>query len=164
MKLGTWKLPTTIKHTVFQLRFQTANANSQSVERNIHRIAETFSRRDHRFFVRVVICNNQTPIFVGKFCQTFIHVKDFARACEAFTDSVIRHGLYNLGGGRDNAMTLRELVIKMEQVSNLQAVIDKENPLPAPAPMNYVSDLMLITQELDWSPEITLEKGLKSLF
>jgi len=96
--------------------------------------------------------------------RDFLHVKDFARACEAFTDSVIRHGLYNLGGGRDNAMSLRELVMKMEQVSNLQAVIDEENPLPAPAPMNYVSDLMLITQELDWSPEITLEKGLKTLF
>jgi hypothetical protein len=41
--------------------------------------------------------------------RDLLHVEDFARACEAFVDSVIRHGLYNLGGGRENALTLREL-------------------------------------------------------
>lgn len=96
--------------------------------------------------------------------RDLLHVKDFARACEAFTDSVIRHGLYNLGGGRENALTLRELVAKMEEVSGLQAIIDEENPLPAPAPMNYVTDLSLISMELDWSPKISLEEGLKDLF
>lgn len=96
--------------------------------------------------------------------RDLLHVKDFAKACEAFIDSVIRHGLYNLGGGRENALTLRELVAKMEQISGLQAIIDEENPLPAPAPMNYVTDLNLISMELDWSPKISLEEGLKDLF
>lgn len=93
-----------------------------------------------------------------------LHVEDFARACEAFVDSVIRHGLYNLGGGRENAATLRELVAKMEEVSGLQVVIDEENPAPAPAPMNYVTDLNLVKQELDWKPQTLLDEGLKSLF
>ncbi len=96
--------------------------------------------------------------------RDLLAVEDFARACEAFTDSVIRHGLYNLGGGRENALTLRGLVEKMEEITNLQAVIDEENPLPAPVPMNYVSDLSLVMQELDWKPEIGLDEGLKSLF
>ena len=68
--------------------------------------------------------------------RDILHVEDFSRACRAFVDSVIRYGLYNLGGGRENALTLRELVSKMEDVSNYQAIIDEENPLPAPAPMN----------------------------
>lgn len=96
--------------------------------------------------------------------RDLLHVRDFAQACEAFIDSVIRHGLYNLGGGAANALTLREIVAKMEEVSGLQALIDEENPLPAPAPMNYVTDLSLITQELDWTPKISLDEGLKSLF
>jgi len=96
--------------------------------------------------------------------RDLLHVQDFAKACEAFTESVIRHGLYNLGGGPKYALTLRELVQKLEEVSGLQALIDEENPLPAPVPMNYVSDLNLITQELDWKPEISLEDGLKTLF
>lgn len=96
--------------------------------------------------------------------RDLLHVKDFAKACEAFADSALRHGTYNLGGGAQNAPRLRELVSKLEEVSGLQAVIDEENPLPAPVPMHYVSDLSLITQELDWRPEIGLEEGLKSLF
>jgi nucleoside-diphosphate-sugar epimerase len=96
--------------------------------------------------------------------RDLLAVEDFSRACEAFNDSVIRHGLYNLGGGRENALTLRELVKKLEEISNLQAVIDEENPLPAPVPVNYVSDLTLIKQELDWKPDLSLDEGLKTLF
>jgi CDP-paratose 2-epimerase len=96
--------------------------------------------------------------------RDLLHVKDFAKACEAFVESTLRHGLYNLGGGPANALSLRELVGKLEAVSGLQAVIDEENPAPAPVPMNYVSDLQLVTQELDWKPEISLEDGLKTLF
>lgn len=96
--------------------------------------------------------------------RDLLHVEDLARACQAFTDSIIRHGLYNLGGGRDNAPNLRGLIEKMQEVSGYQTMIDEENPLPAPVPLNYVSDLTLIKQELDWKPEITLTEGLKSLF
>lgn len=96
--------------------------------------------------------------------RDLLHVNDFAKACEAFVDSIIRHGLYNLGGGAQNALTLRELIGKMEEVSGLQALVDEENPLPAPIPMNYVSDLSLILQELGWKPQMTLEEGLKQLF
>lgn len=96
--------------------------------------------------------------------RDFLHVKDFAKACEAFIDSALRHGTYNLGGGVKNALSLRNLVKTLEEVSGLQAVIDEENPPPPPVPMNYVSDLSLITQELDWKPEVGLEEGLKTLF
>lgn len=96
--------------------------------------------------------------------RDLLDVEDFARACQAFVDSVIRHGLYNLGGGAKNALSLRGLVEKMEEVSGCQAVIDEENSLPAPVPVNYVSDLKLIQQELDWSPKISLDEGLKKFF
>ena len=96
--------------------------------------------------------------------RDLLHVEDFARACQAFTGSIIKHGLYNLGGGRDNAATLRGLVERMQEISGYQTTIDEKNPLPAPVPMNYISDLTLIKQELDWKPEIGLNKGLKSLF
>jgi nucleoside-diphosphate-sugar epimerase len=96
--------------------------------------------------------------------RDLLHVEDFAQACDAFIDSVIRHGLYNLGGGAENTLSLRELITKMEEISGLQAVIEEENPSPAPVPINYVSDLTLIKQELDWKPEISLDEGLQRLF
>jgi nucleoside-diphosphate-sugar epimerase len=100
----------------------------------------------------------------GKPIRDILYVEDFANACQAFIDSIIRHGLYNLGGGRKNALSLRELVGKLEKVSGFQAVIDEETVLPPPFPMNYITDLDLITQELDWKPKFSLEEGLKKLF
>lgn len=100
----------------------------------------------------------------GRPRRDLLHVDDLSTAFKAFVDSVIRHGLYNIGGGYPNSMTLNELVAKLEEVSGLQAIVDREHPLPDPAPMNYVSDLSLIRQELDWEPRVRLEDGLKQLF
>ncbi|MBE7515901.1 MAG: NAD-dependent epimerase/dehydratase family protein [Chloracidobacterium sp.] len=96
--------------------------------------------------------------------RDILHVDDFARACSAFFESVIRHGLYNIGGGRANAMSLTDLITKMEEVSGLSAVIDTDHPLPAPVPLNYVTDTSLIMLELDWEPQIAVEDGLRTLF
>lgn len=126
--------------------------------------------------------DGNTPNFVGHFAESInsgmpirlpgagrprrdlLHVDDFSRACRAFFDSVIGHGLYNLGGGRKNALSLRELVAKLEAVSGLHAVTDEANPLPDPAPMDYVTDLRRITTELDWRPTVGLDDGLETLF
>ncbi|MDQ3321356.1 MAG: NAD(P)-dependent oxidoreductase [Acidobacteriota bacterium] len=111
--------------------------------------------------------NNGEPLGLpanGAPKRDLLYVEDLARACESFIDSVVRHGLYNLGGGAKNAVSLRGLITKMEEISGYQAVIDEENPLPAPFPMNYVTDLTLVGQELDWQPETELDEGLKRLF
>jgi len=111
--------------------------------------------------------NTGTPVRLpanGKPIRDLLHVEDLSKACEAFRDSVIRHGIYNLGGGRENALSLRELFDKMTDVSGYQTAIDEANPLPDPFPFNYVSDLSRIRQELDWNPEIGIEEGLRTLF
>jgi len=111
--------------------------------------------------------NNGEPLGLpgqGTPKRDYLHVDDFSTACKAFANSIIRHGLYNLGGGPSNAVTINELVKKMEEISGYQAVIDEEKSLPAPVPVNYVTDLSLVTQELDWNPEIGLAEGLRTLF
>jgi nucleoside-diphosphate-sugar epimerase len=126
--------------------------------------------------------DENTPGFVGHFADAInkgesirlpgggrprrdlLHVTDFADACMAFAESVIRHGTYNLGGGSQNSLTLDQLIEKMEEVSGLQAIVDREHPLPDPVPFNYVSDISLVDREIGWRPKITLEDGLATLF
>jgi CDP-paratose 2-epimerase len=113
------------------------------------------------------LINSGEPIRLpldGSPIRDLLHVDDFSKACQAFIDSIIRHGLYNLGGGISNSLSLLELVKKMEEISGYQATMDTENPLPAPTPLNYVTDLSRVMQELDWKPEISLDEGLKTLF
>jgi len=110
--------------------------------------------------------NTGEPIHLpggGRPVRDLLHVDDLARACEAFIDSVIRHGLYNVGGGPRNALTLKELIAKLEDVSVLQAVLSNDS-LPDPVPINYISDLTRISHELDWEPTLGLDQGLKTLF
>lgn len=99
----------------------------------------------------------------GKPVRDILHVDDFSRACRTFIDSSVKHGLYNLGGGRENALSLREIIDKVAETIQCNPVIDDDNPLPKPVPLNYVSDLTRIREDLGWQPEIGIEEGLRSL-
>ena len=99
----------------------------------------------------------------GKPVRDILHVDDFSRACRAFIDSPVTRGLYNLGGGPANALSLREIVDKVAEVIQCNPVFDEVASLPAPVPLNYVSDLGRVREELQWSPQIGIEVGLKSL-
>ena len=96
--------------------------------------------------------------------RDLLYVDDLSSACQSFVDSGLKHGLYNLGGGRQLSLTLSELVKKLEDVSGLQAIVDNEVSLPDPVPLNYVTDIGLVRRELDWDPKVDLDEGLARLF
>ena len=95
--------------------------------------------------------------------RDILHVDDFSRACQAFIDSSVMHGLYNLGGGRQNALSLREIIDRVGEMIQRTPVIDANAALAAPVPLNYISDLTHIQNELGWQPQIGIEEGLRSL-
>ncbi len=99
----------------------------------------------------------------GRPVRDILHVDDFSRACHAFIDSSVTRGLYNLGGGRENATSLREMIDQVAEMIQCNPVIDENAPLPAPVPLNYVSDLTRVREELGWQPQIGIEEGLRSL-
>jgi CDP-paratose 2-epimerase len=99
----------------------------------------------------------------GQPVRDILHVDDFSRACRAFIDSSLPSGLYNLGGGRENATSLRGIVETVGRMIEIEPRIDHEARLPAPVPVNYISDLTRIKEQLQWQPEIGVEEGLRSL-
>jgi nucleoside-diphosphate-sugar epimerase len=99
----------------------------------------------------------------GEPVRDVLHVMDFARACRAFVDSPVALGLYNLGGGRENSSSLRDMVMTIGRLIDKEPVIDETAHLAMPQPKRYISDLSRIKDELGWRPEIGLEEGLKSL-
>ena len=95
--------------------------------------------------------------------RDILHVDDFSRACRAFIDSSVTRGLYNLGGGAENARSLREIVDKIAEIIQCSPVIDESATMPEPVPLNYISDLNHVRNELGWQPQIGIEEGLRSL-
>ena len=95
--------------------------------------------------------------------RDILHVDDFSRACQAFITSAQLNGLYNLGGGKSNSATLRDIIDTVGRMIQLEPVIEEDEKLPHPVPMNYVSDLSRIREQLGWQPEVGIEAGLRSL-
>jgi nucleoside-diphosphate-sugar epimerase len=95
--------------------------------------------------------------------RDILHVDDFSRACQAFIESSHVYGLYNLGGGRENAATLLDIVATVGKMIELEPVVVNDEALPHPVPVNYVSDLSRIREQLNWQPQLGIEEGLRSL-
>jgi nucleoside-diphosphate-sugar epimerase len=95
--------------------------------------------------------------------RDILHVDDFSRACQAFIESSQAYGLYNLGGGRENSATLLEIVNTVARLIELEPVIVNDDTLPHPVPVNYVSDVSRVREDLGWKPRIGIEEGLRSL-
>lgn len=98
----------------------------------------------------------------GQPVRDILHVDDFSRACRAFIDSSLGFGLYNLGGGRQNATSLHDLVNTVAGMIQLEPQIVSDDS-SHPVPVNYVSDLSRAREQLGWEPEIGIEAGLRSL-
>ena len=91
--------------------------------------------------------------------RDILYVDDFSRACRAFIKSEKQFGLYNLGGGRLNAVSLRGIIERVSKLIQIEPVIE-EVPLATPVPLRYVSDTTRINNELDWRPQIGIDDGL----
>ncbi|HEU5460495.1 MAG TPA: NAD(P)-dependent oxidoreductase [Pyrinomonadaceae bacterium] len=91
-----------------------------------------------------------------------LEVDDFARACRDFIHSKkVDFGLYNLGGGRRNAVSMRDLIKKIGGMIEIEPVIQEDPALPSPVPLRYVSDITRVGEELGWRPQIGIEAGLR---
>jgi len=96
--------------------------------------------------------------------RDILYVDDFSRACRSFIKSKIDFGLYNLGGGRINTVSLRDLIARVGKTLEIEPVIEEDPNIPLPVPMRYVSDLTRINEELDWRPQIGIDDGLRVIF
>jgi nucleoside-diphosphate-sugar epimerase len=96
--------------------------------------------------------------------RDILYVDDFSRACRSFIKSQRDFSLYNLGGGRLNALSVRDLIGRVGKMIEIEPVIVEDANIPHPVPLRYVSDLTRINAELDWRPQIGIDAGLRVVF
>ena len=93
--------------------------------------------------------------------RDILYVDDFSRACRSFIDSDREFGLYNLGGGRLNAVSLRDILKRVGTMIEIEPVIQEDPAMPVPVPLRYVSDTTRVSDELNWRPWIGIDDGLR---
>src|ERR1051326_6917041 len=93
--------------------------------------------------------------------RDIMYVDDFSRACEAFIKSKVEFGLYNVGGGPLNAVSVRDLLKQVGTMIDIEPIIEEDPLMKAPVPLRYVSDTKRIEKELDWRPQIGVDHGVR---
>ena len=93
--------------------------------------------------------------------RDILYVDDFSRACKAFIDSKVDFGLYNVGGGPLNAVSVRDILRKVGAMIDIEPIIEEDPTMRAPIPLRYVSNISRISDELGWQPQIGVDDGLR---
>lgn len=98
----------------------------------------------------------------GKQVRDILYVDDLVSAYETFLNSNLKQGLYNIGGGPDNTLSLLEFI---EQLG----VLVGERPRYSFSDWRlsdqkvYISDISKIKKELNWQPKVNVKEGLGKL-
>src|SRR4051812_14439694 len=93
-----------------------------------------------------------------------LHVSDAADAWLAALDHIalVRGRVFNLGGGRANSVSLRELIDVMKRMIGNNVAYSFADWRPGDQPW-YVTDTRALFTALGWKPKISLQDGLGSL-
>ena len=147
-------------------------AQQKNIRACIFRLSTVFARPSEGNAPGIVThyvesIKRRTPIRLpasGDPVRDILYVDDFSRACQSFIYySKVKYGLYNLGGGRLNAVSLRDLIQRISKLIEIEPVIQEDPSIPLPVPLRYVTDTTKINKELDWKPWIGVDKGLQVL-
>jgi len=115
------------------------------------------------WFTIAAICKRPITIYGdGKQVRDILYVTDLVEAYERFQKSGINYGVYNIGGGYKNTLSLLELlgILARETKKRPSCRFKKWRPSDQKV---YISDLSRIKKELGWSPETDCHQGIFKL-
>ncbi len=108
----------------------------------------------------VIATHNKKEITIfGDGCQVrdMLYVGDCVKAYDAFVTSKIEHGVYNLGGGVDNTLSLNECLEILDSEKKTWIRHDDWRPSDQKC---YVSNISKLEYYLGWKPKTSPESGL----
>lgn len=113
----------------------------------------------------IIAASRGWPITIygdGDQVRDMLHATDVVDAYMKFVNSGIKHGVWNLGGGWDNAVSLHDHIawIKKHTGKDLAVTYKDWRPLDQKC---YVSNIDKIKKELNWAPTIDPPTGLSDV-
>ena len=100
----------------------------------------------------------------GKQVRDVLYVTDLIKAFDAFIQqrNDISCGVFNIGGGSNNTLSLLELLDILEKITDKRSEVSYDDWRPSDQKV-YISDISKGERVLDWNPEIGVEEGIRRL-
>jgi CDP-paratose 2-epimerase len=94
--------------------------------------------------------------------RDILHVSDVVAAYNAYMDSDVAHGVWNLGGSK-NVISIREAIAKIETITG-KSFVDIQFFDWRPSDQKvYTSDIRPLVRQLGWRPKVGMRDGIKDM-
>lgn len=112
------------------------------------------------WFIIAGLFNRRITIYGnGKQVRDCLYVDDLVGAYEAFINSKLQSGLFNIGGGAEHTISLLEFVDILKHALEKDPKVSY-GPWRASDQKVYISDITRIKNKLNWQPRIGIRQGV----
>lgn len=98
----------------------------------------------------------------GKQVRDLLYVDDLVAAFDRFMNCELDNGVFNIGGGKDNTLSLLELLGYLKELTGKQPEI-RYAKWRASDQKVYITDLARVSKTLKWRPRIDVRAGIARL-
>jgi len=116
------------------------------------------------WFIIATLFNRPITIYGnGKQVRDMLYVDDLVDAFKCFINSGMERGLFNIGGGPNNTISLLEFLDELERLSGKKPKVNFSDWRPSDQKV-YISDTSKLENTLKWKAKISVRDGIKKLF
>jgi CDP-paratose 2-epimerase len=115
------------------------------------------------WFIIATLFNKPITIYGdGKQVRDMLYVDDLVDAFYRFINSDLRGGLFNIGGGPDNTISLLEFLDEIEAFTGKRPKVKFDDWRPSDQKV-YISDTSKLEKTLDWKIKTKVSDGIRKL-
>ncbi|MFH0714665.1 MAG: GDP-mannose 4,6-dehydratase [Candidatus Diapherotrites archaeon] len=116
------------------------------------------------WFAIAAITGKPVTIFGdGKQVRDVLYVTDLVKAHASFLESKHKSDVFTTGGGKENTLSLLELLEILEEKLGKKIPVSFSDWRPSDQKV-YISDTRKLRKELGWKPEVSAREGVSKLF
>ncbi len=115
------------------------------------------------WFIIATLFNKPITIYGnGKQVRDMLYADDLVDAFQRFINSDLERGLFNIGGGPDNTISLIEFLEELEILTGKKPKVKFSDWRPSDQKV-YITDTSKLEKTLDWKIKTPVKEGIKKL-